>query len=232
MSPRPKTASDDVILDAAARQLDRLGPARMRLEDVAREVGLAPATLLLRFKSKRGLLLAVAERGIAEMADYFRARRARAASPLDAITDACDCIGAMAEAPQQLANLLAFHQLSLEDPEFRAVAKRHDAALAAEMARLLEEARAAGQLADCDTGALARAVIAMTRGSLLTWTALGRHDNHAAWVKADLEILLHPFRRAGLPRQAGQRRDASAAGAAPAPAPTRLAARRSRAARS
>ena len=48
MSPRPKTASDAAILEAAARLLARHGPASLRLEDVAREVGLSPATLLLR----------------------------------------------------------------------------------------------------------------------------------------------------------------------------------------
>ena len=57
MSPRPKTAPDAAILEAAARLLARHGPARLRLEDVAREVGLSPATLLLRFKTKRNLLL-------------------------------------------------------------------------------------------------------------------------------------------------------------------------------
>ena len=108
MSPRPKTASDAAILDAAARLLSRLGPARMRLEDVAREVGLSPATLLLRFKSKRNLLLAVAEHGITGMAESFRARRQRSASALHVVTDVSECVREIAEEPQQLANLLAF----------------------------------------------------------------------------------------------------------------------------
>ena len=72
MSPRPKTAPDAAILEAAARLLARHGPARLRLEDVAREVGLSPATQLLRFKSKRKLLLAVAEHGISGMAESFQ----------------------------------------------------------------------------------------------------------------------------------------------------------------
>jgi AcrR family transcriptional regulator len=197
MSPRPKTAPDDVILDAAARLLSRLGPARMRLEDVAREVGLAPATLLLRFKSKRNLLLAVAEHGITGMAEHFRERRLRNTSALHAVTDVCESVRELAEAPQQLANLLAFIQLSLEDPEFRAAAERHDAALEREMLRLLEEARARGEMIDCCTKALARAVIAVVRGSLLTWSAIGQSSSPEAWVKADLETLIGPYRRSG-----------------------------------
>ena len=149
MSPRPKTASDAAILDAAARLLARSGPARMRLEDVAREVGLSPATLLLRFKSKKKLLLAVAEQGIAGMAEHFRERRLNSASPLHAITEVCDCVREMAEEPQQLANLLAFLQLSLEDAEFRVSARRHDAGrrvdLGSSIGRLCEEVHARGR---------------------------------------------------------------------------------------
>lgn len=215
MSPRPKTASDDVILDAAARVLSRVGPARMRLEDVAREVGLAPATLLLRFKSKRNLLLAVAEHGITGMAAHFRERRQRSGSPLHAVTDVCDCMRELAEAPQQLANLLAFHQLSLEDPEFRAVAARHDAALEREMLRLLDESRARGEMVECCTKALARAVIAIVRGSLLTWSAIGGHESPDTWVKTDLETLIGPYRRTEAarptPRAARPRRTAATA---------------------
>jgi AcrR family transcriptional regulator len=194
MSPRPKTASDAAILEAAARLLARVGPARMRLEDVAREVGLSPATLILRFKTKRNLLLAVAEHGVTGMAESFRARRLQSHSALHAVTDVSDCVREMAEEPQQLANLLAFLQLSLEDPEFRACAERHDATLERELAALLREASARGELIACGHAALARAVIAMMRGSLLTWSAIGQHVPPDDWVKADLETLLGPYR--------------------------------------
>src|SRR4029453_18072761 len=61
--PRPKTVADDAVLDAAMRVIDRGGPSELTLAAVAREVGLAPATLLQRFQSKRGLLLAITSRG-------------------------------------------------------------------------------------------------------------------------------------------------------------------------
>lgn len=194
MSPRPKTAPDAAILDAAARLLARHGPARLRLEDVAREVGLSPATLLLRFKTKRNLLLAVAEHGIAGMAESFRSRRLQSQSALRVVTDVSECVRELAEEPQQLANLLAFLQLSLEDPAFRACAERHDATLERELATLLDEARARGELIACPAAPIARAVIAMVRGSLLTWSAIGQQVPPDQWVKADLETLLGPYR--------------------------------------
>lgn len=194
MSPRPKRAPDAQILDAAARLLASLGPGRLRLEDVAREVGLAPATLLLRFKSKRQLLLAVAEHSVAGMAAHFQARRQAHPSPLHVVTEVCDFVRAVAEEPRQLAHMLAFLQLSLEDAEFGACAERHDAALQREIARLLDEAHARGELGSCSTNRLSRAVIALVRGSLLTWSAIGRHVSPERWIRDDLETLLAPYR--------------------------------------
>jgi len=219
MSPRPRTASDAAILEAAARLLARQGPARLRLEDVAREVGLAPATLLLRFKTKRNLLLAVAEHGIAGMAESFRTRRLQSHSALHVVTDVSDCVREIAEEPQQLANLLAFLQLSLEDPDFRACAQRHDATLERELATLLDEARVRGEMGSCASAPLARAVIAIMRGSLLTWSALGQHVPPDQWVKADLETLLGPYRTGALASRPPARRAGAKARRAPANAP-------------
>ena len=68
---RHRTLPDEQVIAAAARVIGRLGPARLTLADVAREAGLAPATLLQRFGSKRGLLLEVARAGTAAEADCF-----------------------------------------------------------------------------------------------------------------------------------------------------------------
>ncbi len=214
MSPRPKALPDDEILDAASRLLDRLGPARLRLEDVAREVGLSPATLLLRFGSKRGLLLAVAARGITCLSAELAARRAEASSPLEALlTQAGSKFVRLTETPQLLSNSLAFLQLSLEDEEFRRLTRRHARTLAAHIRGLLTEAREAGELIDCSIPELARAVIAMTRGSLITWSASGTSVPAHQWLRADLETLLKPY-RVPQPAQRSVRRRSGARGRA------------------
>jgi len=194
MSPRPKAVPDDAILDAASRLLDQRGPAHLRLEDVARAVGLSPATLLLRFGSKRGLLLAVVDRGIHCMNTEFATRRAEAGSPLEAIARIGSTLIRLAEAPQLLSNSLAFLQLSLEDEEFRRLTRRHARNLAAQVRRLLTEARNAGELIDCSIPDLSKAVIAVTRGSLLTWSASGTAVPAHRWLRGDLETLLAPYR--------------------------------------
>lgn len=54
--PRPKTISDEDILDRALPLMAAAGPAGFTLADVAREVGVAPATLLQRFGGKQTLI--------------------------------------------------------------------------------------------------------------------------------------------------------------------------------
>ncbi|MDP8981022.1 MAG: TetR/AcrR family transcriptional regulator, partial [Acidobacteriota bacterium] len=62
---RRKLTPDTDVLTATMRVVNRVGPGRLTLADVAAEAGLAPATLLQRFGSKRGLLLAVVEQSMA-----------------------------------------------------------------------------------------------------------------------------------------------------------------------
>lgn len=52
---RRKTISDEELLDRALPVIARAGPTRFTLADVAKEVGVAPATLLQRFRDKQTL---------------------------------------------------------------------------------------------------------------------------------------------------------------------------------
>jgi AcrR family transcriptional regulator len=54
--PRHKSISDDEILDRALPLMASAGPAGFTLADLAKEVGVAPATLLQRFGDKRTLI--------------------------------------------------------------------------------------------------------------------------------------------------------------------------------
>jgi len=54
--PRPKTLSDEDVLDAAHRLIHERGPEALTFASVARACGLSSATLVQRFKSKAGLI--------------------------------------------------------------------------------------------------------------------------------------------------------------------------------
>jgi AcrR family transcriptional regulator len=194
MSPRTRGKPDSELLAAAARVIERIGPHRLTLGEVARETGLAPATLLQRFGSKRGLLLAVAGLGASGVQEEFARIRAISRSPLRAIAAVARCMAQMAKTPEALANHLAFLEMDLGDREFHRLALAQARQFHKEVRALLDEAVRSGELRKCPTTRLATAVQAMIGGSLLGW-AIYREGKAEAWILRDVDILLRPYRR-------------------------------------
>jgi AcrR family transcriptional regulator len=70
--PRTRRTAEDAraaILDAAERRLAEVGPAGIRLQDVAADVGLSHPAILHHFGDREGLIHAVAERAIETLED-------------------------------------------------------------------------------------------------------------------------------------------------------------------
>jgi AcrR family transcriptional regulator len=80
---RARRSADDakrLILDAAERRLEAVGPAGLRLQDVAAEVGISHPAVLHHFGSREGLVRAVVARAVATLhADLVKAISAVAA---------------------------------------------------------------------------------------------------------------------------------------------------------
>lgn len=190
MSPRPRETTDEEILAATHRVVSRLGP-NLTLADVGREAGISPATLMQRFGSKRGLLLAFAASGAQGLGDEFARIRLKRRSPLAAVYDVAQCVAAMAGTPETLSNSLAFLQMDLFDPEFHKHALAHSRGMIAGIKALLDEAIEAHELQRCDTTRLARAVQGLIGGSLLQW-AIDRDGKAADRLHEDLDSLLKP----------------------------------------
>jgi AcrR family transcriptional regulator len=166
----------------------------MTLADVASEVGLSAATLVQRFGSKRGLLLAFARAG-AETADYcFAGVRARHPSPLAALVAAATLMTQSMGSPEELANGLAFLQMDISDREFRKYALESFEKTVEGYRALLDDAVKARELKPCDTLKLAHAVAAVSGGSLIGW-AVWQRGTAKRWVERDLETLLAPYKR-------------------------------------
>jgi AcrR family transcriptional regulator len=201
MSPRPRLTSDAAIVAAAGNAIRRVGPARVTLADVAREAGTSAATLVQRFKSKRGLLLALAAAAADGNRQLFAAlRQQHAASPLAALMATADCMGQFASTPAEISNGLAFLQMDLTDPEFHRHALASGGIMHAEMRRLVADAVKAGELAGTSVDALARAVEAMLHGSMIAW-AIARQGTLHDWLRRDLDTLLRPYRTKVAPRR-------------------------------
>lgn len=190
MSPRPRKATDDEILAATVRVMNRRGPHQITLADVAAEAGLTAGALVQRFGSKRGLLLAVMERFSGSAPHMFAALRASEPSALAAIYAYAGCMAQMGDTPDALAHHLGWLQQDLTDPDFRRLTAMQARATRDELTQLVRNAVTAGELrGPLDAAALARAIEVAISGSLMTW-AVHQEGSLASWVRHDLDAVL------------------------------------------
>src|SRR5260370_34367843 len=155
MLPRPRQTSDEAILMATMRVMQQRSPVDLTLADAAKEAGVVPATLIQRFGTKRGLLLAVCRTAPGGVPEQFAAARAKYGSPLKALIELyVECSG-FASTPEAMANGLAYLQIDLIDPEFHAITLAQFTAIRDETKKLLDHAVHAAQLNPCDPSVFA-----------------------------------------------------------------------------
>ncbi|SFO75201.1 transcriptional regulator, TetR family [Geodermatophilus dictyosporus] len=199
--PRPRTVSDGEILAAAAVVIGEIGPDRLTLGDVGRRVGLAPATLLQRFGSRRELLLALAGHDVDAVPARLRTAASAPGSLLDALVAALVDTASHIDSPARFANHLAFLLKDLADPDFQAITHRYGAGVTAAIRDVLAAAADRGELdadadADADVDALAHLVHVVYNGALVTW-GMTSSGQPADRVGQHLRQVLAPYRAAG-----------------------------------
>ncbi len=189
---RPRGVEDEVILRAAAEVMGRVGPVGLTLAAVAREVGLVPGTLVQRFGSKHGLLLALAdqsEKDASEVAGRARQSHDSALAALAALT--VESAAVMAT-PESFAHHLAFLCMDLVDPQLYECVLAIHRTQKRGIEELLTAAAGAGELrAETDAAALARTVQAIIAGAGLTW-ALEREGTLEQRLRQELDAVLSP----------------------------------------
>lgn len=192
MAGRPRSVDDSVILRAAVELIGRIGPAGLTLAAVADEVGLVPGTLVQRFGSKRGLLLALAKQSARDAdASHERVREGHPSALAALRAFAVETASEMTT-PERYANHLAFLCMDLTDPEL------HEQALAVHRANgrviemLVSAAVSEGGLASgTNVGALAGSIQAVIAGAGLTW-ALDRRGTLAERLRHEVDAALAP----------------------------------------
>jgi AcrR family transcriptional regulator len=204
MSPRPRKVSDGQIFAATQRAMRRLGPGELTLAAIAAEAGLTAGALVQRFGSKRGLLLALADASAEGTEDFIAHFEGRYRSPLATLRGFGECMADLAPSPAGLARNLAYLEIDLTDPEFRAHLERQARTTRAALERLVEDAVAAGQLAPgTNARTLAHLVEVVLNGALLTW-AFYRDGPAKRFVRTAVDAVLAPYqtRRRRNPRGA------------------------------
>ena len=190
--PRPRTVSDEAILDAVLELAHRVGPGNLTLAAAAAEAGLSAATLVQRFGTKRHLLLAADKRGIDR---WVRALDATsAASPLARIMEGLVLAIEPDTTPEHMANSVAMLQLDLAEPDFHAETLRGARAIRARITTELDAALTAGELRQgTDVPALAKLVETTYHGALIVW-AIHREGTLTDWLRDQLDGVLAPHR--------------------------------------
>jgi AcrR family transcriptional regulator len=192
--PRPRTISDEAVLDAVLALAHRIGPAHVTFAAAAAEVGLATATLVQRFGTKRQLLLAADKRGIDLWIGALD--RSTATSPLARVVEGLVLATDPVTTPEQMANSVAMLQLDLADPDFHAETLRGARTVRARIMRDLQAALAAGELrSDTNVATLATSVETTYHGAMIGW-AIHRENTLANWMRDQLEAVLAPHRTA------------------------------------
>jgi len=191
--PRPRETSDEQLLAAASRVMQRRSPAEFTLADVGKEAGVVPATLIQRFGTKRNLILSLCRTAPASCAQAFVAARAKHKSLLGALIELYAEGTSFAPTPEAMANGLAWLQNDLTDPDFHAITLEQFRLIRDETKRLLDDAVAARELRPCDTAQLARLIQHANGGATLAW-AVYRTGPVASYVRRELTALLAPYR--------------------------------------
>jgi AcrR family transcriptional regulator len=181
--------SDDEILAATARAISRVGPHRLTLAAVAAEANPAAATLVQRFGSERGLLLAFSGRAAGDPVTRFAAARARHTSPLAALRAGLISMAGGIDTAEELANHLAYLQLEIADPDFHRHVLGHANATLSQIRSLLADAVANDELAPCDLTRFATAIYVSYNGALVSWAIL-RDGTQSRWLDRQLEFLM------------------------------------------
>lgn len=182
------------MIEAAGVVIARLGPA-FTLADVAGEAGIVAGTLVQRFGSKHGLLVAMTRTVIESIRQEMRA--AAAADPMIAPVELLVRHYAALDAPDAAVNNLAQLAFDLADPELRELMAEFYAAMEAELVPSLCAAVDAGVLPGAPPPAVAaRILTAVADGTAIHWSTRpigGLADR----LCADLEAIMSGWRRTG-----------------------------------
>jgi AcrR family transcriptional regulator len=187
--PRPRTLSDQELLDMVLAVISAEGPEAATFAAVARASGLSGSTLVQRFSTKAGMLRAA----LLHAWDRLDAETARLAAacpktPEGAVALLAGLSREYGDSPAAYAEGLLLLREDFRDPALRARGAAWAAALAAAVSERL------GEGGGRET--IARLMLAQWQGSLTWWgfTAEGPLADH---VEAELGRFLQAVRRPG-----------------------------------
>jgi AcrR family transcriptional regulator len=188
--PSKKIIDDALVLEKALLVISEKGPEIFTLADVGKAVGLAPATLMQRFGSKRALLIQAAKHVPAKLKEDLEKLKAKG---LSWDVELMELLGETPEGfgtRQDIANSLGLLKLDMIDSELHPIARELMERLRNRIKELLEKAKAEGQLSTrTDTDMLAWELDALRHGLVIQWTLSG-DGSLQGWLKKGIRNYL------------------------------------------
>ncbi|WP_073479690.1 TetR/AcrR family transcriptional regulator [Streptoalloteichus hindustanus] len=191
---RPRKISDEQLLAAAARVVNRVGPG-FTLAQVAEEAGVVAATLVQRFGSKRGLLAAQTKVTTEVVLQGLRAAAAEADGPVEALRTAALAWFAWMEDPEVAVNNLGQLGMDLVDPDLREVLGDFYGGVEREFVEMVRAAVAAGELGAAPPPEIAgRVITTLANGTAVLWS-IRPHGSLRERMATDLDAVIWGWRR-------------------------------------
>ncbi|WP_156754639.1 TetR/AcrR family transcriptional regulator [Actinokineospora pegani] len=187
---RPKTITDEHLLDAAFTVLGQVGPG-FTLAQIARGAQVSVGTVAGRFGSKQGLLAALTERTTTRVVAGMRAARAAAPDPVAAVRAAAVATFAELGDADSAANHLRNLGVDLSDPRLTELLGQHLAALETE---LLAAVSAADLPSAPPPELAARVLFSLVNGVSIDWS-IRPTGSLADRLGADTDAVLNAWRR-------------------------------------
>lgn len=193
MAGRPRTVSDERLLDAVAGAIGKVGPAGLTLAHVAREAGVTTGALVQRFGSKRDLLLAFSRRGTDAFTTKALDLYERAPDPVEGLIAAMSGLAEGDMTPREFSYHLAYLNMEMADDELREPLVDGRTRFRRLIAGFLTDAVDAGLLRVPDVDALAEVLDALWHGTQISW-ALFRTGTRAGRLRDAITTVLAPYR--------------------------------------
>src|SRR5688572_24396008 len=157
--PRPKSLSDETVLESALDLMRRNGPDALSFGTLAKATGLSGATLVQRFGSKQALIKAATSHAWDQLDRATREAIASAPDDAEGVVTLLVALSGYGDIETYADNLLILRE-DLRDPDLRARGRAWHAVLAeAIRVRLPDRGEA-----------LATAILDQWQGSLLWWS--------------------------------------------------------------
>ncbi len=194
---RPRQFTDDDVFEATARAVAQFGYRGLTVAAVAQIVGCTGPALIHRFGSKHGLLRAYLEWSTQQSYERFEQVREQYASPLEALRTRF--VLPTADRPDEAVDdaghtaYMIFFVEGRADSSFRPLIDRHAQEYEREIARLLDDAQAAGEIRPVDSPALAHALLVVVAGVNLMWSP-GWDHSLTDEIGRVFDTVLQPYR--------------------------------------